>query len=139
MPADQLFAKDSGGTWRQARPLYVKEAGAWVRVKEAWVKQAGSWVQVYGDALALNCAGTVTGAFTWDFAWSIFSGGSNPGGGAGCSLTLEDTATTLLIDTYTDAASSGSASISTDSTASYTAKLYDKAGALVDTVTFTPA
>jgi hypothetical protein len=142
MALDQFWGKDAGGTWRRALPLYVKDAGVWQRAKTAWVKVAGTWQQVYGDSLHLTASGTVIGANSWTFNYGVFadSGNTVEGGGVGTVVTLEVEVSSLIYGTYTDVGGSGNtAPVDVDETVAYRARLYDKAGAEVDSVVFTPA
>lgn len=140
MPTDQLYGKAT--TWRQGKPLYVKVGGAWQRVKTVWVKVSGAWTQVFGEAVSLTASGTVIGANSWTFSFSVYSdtGNTIPGGGVGASVVLKTSPGGVEYATYSDVGGVGNTQpVDVDETAEYTADLYDKAGALVDSITFTPA
>jgi hypothetical protein len=139
MPTDELYAKDTGGTWRRAKPAYVKTSGVWQPVVSAWVKVSGTWHQVYGDSLRLTASGTVNGPNAWTFTCAVWCdpGKTIPGGGHGSTVVLFDTNTLLEVATFTDVRTLNTP-ITTDETASYTAEVYTKAGTVADSVIFTP-
>lgn len=142
MAVDRLYGKDAGGTWRRAKPAYVKVAGSWQRVKTVWVKVAGSWTQVFGEAVSLTASGTVLGVNSWTFNYSIYANAGNTvdGGGVGCDVVLKTSPGGITYATYSDVGGTGNSEpVDVDETSAYTAELYDKAGTLVDSVTFTPA
>lgn len=139
MATDQVFAKAT--TWRQGKPLYVKVAGTWQRVKTVWVKVTGTWTQVFGEAVSLTASGTVIGANSWTFNYGVFAetGDTIPGGGLGAVVRLQTEPGAIIYADYSDVGGAGNtAPVDVDETASYKAILFDKAGAEVDSVIFTP-
>lgn len=137
MAIDRLYAK-TGGAWQHVKGAYVKVSGTWQRVRTVYVKVAGAWQQVYGDPTAfVSATGDYVAAGEWTFSYAMESSASELGGGYGTTITVERFDTAVQVAEITDAGQNGSTTVFSDETREYTARLFNKSGVEVDSVTFT--